>query len=78
MTTTTLGLDHVGLATELINLLEKERDPVRRQVAIELVIMNHVMRMRDEDLSIAVANGINKHVLQLVRQAYREGILDHE
>jgi hypothetical protein len=71
MSKTILGLEHAELATKLINTLrENESDGVKQQVAIELLVVSHAIRMGDKAAAIVIADGVHKHVLQLIEQTF--------
>jgi uncharacterized protein HemY len=67
----TLGTEHARLANRLFTILQEEPDPVRRQIAIEILTVSHVLRMGNPATAMAVTDGIHKHVRQLVEQSFR-------
>jgi hypothetical protein len=71
MGTTILGVEHADLVNKLVGVLVSEPDPVKQQVAIELLTEWHALRMRDKKMSLHVAASMCKHVHQLIEQAYR-------
>ena len=69
MTTRLLDIEHLALLEKLLEVLdENERDPVKQQIAIELLTLNHAARMGSRGCAVLVAHGIHKHVLQLIDQ----------
>jgi hypothetical protein len=56
----------------MIDLLQEEPDPVKRQIAIELLTTNDAARCGDKTAAVTVANGVHKHVLQLIEQTFQE------
>jgi len=69
MATRTLGLEHAPLLDKLRALIQREQpDPVKQQVAIELLTVSHAMRAGNRKDAITVADGIHKHVRQLIDQ----------
>lgn len=69
MAKTILKMERAELATKLISLLrEDESDGVKQQVAIELLKVSHAVRMGNRAEAVTIANGVHKHVLQLIGQ----------
>ena len=67
----TLGMEHARLAKRLFAVLQEESDPVRRQIAIEILTVSHALRMGDPATARMVTDSMHKHVLQLVEQSFR-------
>jgi len=59
-----LGKEHLPLLEKLWETLLTEKDPVKQQIAIELLTARHVARM--EDKAEFVMDSIRKHVLQML------------
>jgi hypothetical protein len=74
--TVTLGMEQLPLLERLIVVLNEERDPVKWQQAIELLTSRHCLGARDRNVSLQIADGVHKHVRQMIEQAYREGWID--
>lgn len=66
MATQTIDVDNLPLLDKLVEVLSTEPDVVKQQIGIELLAVRHAMRMGDE--ADFVAQGIAKHIIQLVRQ----------
>lgn len=62
---TKLGAEHLPLLDALWSVLSNEPNPVNQQIAIELLTVGHAMRSGKAKL---VADGIHKHVLQIISQ----------
>jgi hypothetical protein len=69
-----LGAEHLPLLEELWSVLLREPDPVRQQVAIELLTARHAMRLAGH--AKFVADSMHKHVLQIL--ASEQAAADHE
>jgi hypothetical protein len=69
--TYSLGVEHARLANRLFAVLQEEPDLVKQQVAIELLTVSYAMRMGDRTAAATVADGVHKHVRQLVEQSFR-------
>ena len=70
--TTHLDIDLVPLLDELFDVLMREPNPVRQQQTLELLIVKQAMRMGSTKDALIVADGIHKHVTQLIKQLRRE------
>jgi hypothetical protein len=64
MTKVTLGIEHLPLLEALWSTLLREPNPVKQQVAIELLTARHAMRLADQ--AKFVADSMHKHVLQIL------------
>jgi hypothetical protein len=67
--TATLRADLLPLLNEMIQVIERERDPVRQQQLIELLTVRHCLRAgSSQDQYLELADGVAKHVRQLIGQ----------
>ena len=66
MAVRTIGFDHIPLVSDLVEVLETEPDPVRQQIAIELLAVRHVMRLGNIVDARRAIWGIAKHINQLL------------
>lgn len=62
-----LGLEHVPLQEKLVAILD-QASAVDQQIAIELLTTRHAVKMGGHDKAMFVADGMAKHVRQLVQQ----------
>ena len=63
-----LGAEHIPLFDKLREVLLTEPNPVKQQIAIELLTVYHCMRMgRKTTEHETVARGVHKHVKQLMK-----------
>ena len=62
--TTILGTEHLPLLENLWATLLREPDPVKQQVAIELLTARHALRLKGN--ARFVADSMHKHVLQIL------------
>lgn len=75
MATRTLDIDHAPLLNRLYEMLMvNEPDPVRQQVAIELLAVQHALRMGNRSQATFVATHMHKHIQQMIRQFYEERV----
>jgi hypothetical protein len=68
MTLHTLGLEHVPLLERLKAVLEGEESAVKRQIGIELLSVRHCCQVGNRADALRVAEGIHKHVRQMIEQ----------
>jgi hypothetical protein len=61
----TIGVEHLPLLEQLWSVLLREPDPVKQQIAIELLTARHAMRL--DHRAKFVADSMHKHVLQIMR-----------
>ena len=67
--TVSLDIDLVPAVDALTAALEaSEARPVRQQQAIELFVVRFVARMGSREDALRLADGIHKHVRQLINQ----------
>jgi hypothetical protein len=64
MTKTLLGIEHLPLLEELWAVLLRESNPVKQQIAIELLTARHALRSTGQ--AKFVADSMHKHVLQIL------------
>ena len=64
MTKTLLGVEHLPLLEELRAVLLREQNPVKQQIAIELLTARHALRLTGQ--AKFVADSMHKHVLQIL------------
>jgi len=63
-----IGVEHIPLFDKLREVLLTEPDPVKQQIAIELLTVYHCMRMSKKSVeNETVARGVHKHVKQLMK-----------
>ena len=63
-----LGVEHIPLFDKLREVLLTEPDPVKQQIAIELLTVYHCMRMSRKTFENEhVARAVHKHVKQLMK-----------
>jgi hypothetical protein len=68
--TVVLRADLAPLVNKLAAVLMHEPNSVRQQQTLELLVMQQCLRMGSRQSSLTVAEGIHKHVKQLINQAY--------
>ena len=66
MSSEKLDVDLLPLVEELFAMLITEPDPVRQQQTLELLLVKQALRMGDIRSAHIVADGIHKHVKQLI------------
>jgi hypothetical protein len=69
MSKVTLGIEHLPLLENLWAVLIREPDPVKQQIAIELLTAKHAARFEQVKF---VADSMHKHVLQILSQREHE------
>lgn len=65
-----LDVDHAPLLDALSLALGTESDPVRRQVAIELLTVRHAIGMQQRRDALLVADSMHKHIRQIIGQYF--------
>jgi hypothetical protein len=68
MTTRIIGLEHAPLLERLSEVLDSEPDVVRKQIAIELLLAQHAMRMGSIASANVVIDGMCKHARQMMEE----------
>ena len=63
----TVNLNLVGALWNV--LIEEEPLPVRRQTALELLVMRHAAGTGHREKALLVVDGLCKHVRQIIEQA---------
>lgn len=66
MTTRIIGMEHAPLLERLSEVLDSEPDPVRKQIAIELLMAQHAMRMGSAVNARFVIDSMCKHARQMM------------
>jgi hypothetical protein len=62
-----LGVEHLPLLEKLIGVLDGEPDPVNQQIAFELLVARHVMRVSPRHAEQRfVLDSMRKHILQIL------------
>lgn len=67
--TVDLGDEHIPLLKKLQETLETEPNGIKQQVAIELLTAWHAMRAGNGRAALIIADGVNKHVKQIIHGA---------
>lgn len=68
MMTKIIGVDHAPLLERLVKVLDSEPDPVRKQIAIELLMTQHASKMGDAVVAHFVIDSMCKHAKQLMKE----------
>ena len=62
-----IGMEHLPLLNTLVYALEREPDPVRQQIAIELLVARHATRVSSQAADRKfVIDSMRKHILQML------------
>lgn len=67
-----LDVDLAETTGKLVDIVRAEAGAVRQQQVIELLVLSHATRMDTLEGALMVADGINKHVRQLIKQQFEE------
>ena len=62
-----IDIDLMPVLNAMMDALCKERDPVRQQQMIELMVVQHCMRCGSRH-ALMVAEAVHKHVKQFIKQ----------
>ena len=61
-----IGEQHFALVRRLQGVLDEEPDRVSQQIAIELLVATHAMRMGDAATAAFVVDSMAKHIKQMM------------
>jgi hypothetical protein len=67
-----LGDEHIALLAQLVTVLEREDNVVNRQIGIELLSTRHCCQVGDCAEALSIADGIHKHVRQMIEQTLED------
>ena len=65
MSTRIIGMEHALLLERLLEVLDSEPNPTRQQIAIELLMARHAIRMGSVSGAKVVIDGMHKHARQM-------------